>query len=403
MNVSIVIPAVGESITEGVLANWTTEDGRQVTEGDTLFELETEKTTIEVPAPATGKLSITVPGGTQVRIGQTVGAIDTAAAVEAHSEEDKRDVPPKVTPDPAASSRGNSGGRPISPLAKRLLSGSTVDIAAIRGTGPGGRITKADVLAAEGQSNTAPAVTPPPEPSPAAGTARATRRVSMSPMRKATARRLAEAARTAAYVTTFNEIDMLKVMEIRSHLRDEFEQEHGTRIGFMSFFVKACCQALTAYPSVNAFVEGDEVIYNDFHDIGIAISTESGLVVPVIRDADTLHFAQIEAAITAFAQKARRKRLLPSDLEGGTFTITNGGVFGSLLSTPIPAYPQTAILGMHTIQSRPVAVGDAVVIRPMMYVALTYDHRVIDGKEAVGFLSRVKGFIEDPDKLLLEL
>ena len=410
MKTDIVIPAIGESITEGVLANWIRREGESIAEGDPLFEFETEKTTIEVPSPAAGVLSRTVENGQQVQVGQVVGAITATVEGVASEPATANEKEPGAGHPSVSSPRPRSSAARISPLAKHALSSSTVDISEIKGSGPGGRITRADVLEAEKHAVTEPdvtTVTPAvvPETGPIRGTEekRGTRRVPMSPIRKATARRLAEASRSAAYVTTFNEIDMVKVMEIRNHLREQFEQEHGSRIGFMSFFVKACCQALTSYPSVNAFVDGDTIVYNDYHDIGIAISIDSGLVVPVIRNADTMHFAEIEAAIAGFAQKARAKRLLPSDLEGGTFTITNGGIFGSLFSTPIPAFPQTAILGMHTIQSRPVAVEGAVVIRPMMYVALTYDHRVIDGKEAVGFLARVKGFIEDPDKLLLEL
>jgi 2-oxoglutarate dehydrogenase E2 component (dihydrolipoamide succinyltransferase) len=232
---------------------------------------------------------------------------------------------------------------------------------------------------------------------------RRTERVPMTAIRKRTAERLAKARQTAAYLTTFNEIDMAKVSEIRAHHRAEFEAEHGIRIGYMSFFVKACCQALKEYPGVNAMIEGDEIVYNHFYDIGVAISLDRGLIVPVIRDADALNFAQIETAVADLAQRAKAKKLAPDELTGGTFTITNGGVFGSLLSTPIPAYPQSAILGMHAIKKRPVVVDDQIVIRPMMYVALSYDHRLIDGREAIGFLARIKEYIEEPDKLLLEL
>lgn len=222
-------------------------------------------------------------------------------------------------------------------------------------------------------------------------------------IRKRTAERLVRAKQTAAHLTTFNEIDMHAVMDIRSRRKDAFEKEHGTRLGFMSFFVKACCQALKEFPAVNTQVDGDDILYHHFYNIGVAISIESGLIVPVIRSADTLHFADIEAAITDLARRAKEKRVQPDELTGGTFSITNGGVFGSLLSTPIPAFPQTAILGMHAIRKRPVVVDDQIVARPMMYVALTYDHRVIDGREAIGFLARVRDYIEEPDKLLLEL
>jgi 2-oxoglutarate dehydrogenase E2 component (dihydrolipoamide succinyltransferase) len=225
----------------------------------------------------------------------------------------------------------------------------------------------------------------------------------MTAIRRKTAERLVQAKSTAAYLTTFNEIDMQKVVEIRAHYKAEFEKEHGIRIGFMSFFVKACCQALKEYPDVNARVDGSDIIYNYFYDIGVAISIDRGLIVPVLRDADRLHFADIETAISDLANRAQEKKLLPDELTGGTFTITNGGVFGSLLSTPIPAYPQSAILGMHAIKKRPVVIDDQITVRSMMYVALTYDHRIIDGREAVGFLARIKEYIEDPDKLLLEL
>ena len=228
-------------------------------------------------------------------------------------------------------------------------------------------------------------------------------RVPMTMIRKRTAERLVQARQTAAHLTTFNEIDMQKVSDIRTRHKTDFEKEHGTRIGFMSFFVKACCQALKEFPAVNTQVEGDDIIYQHFYDIGVAMSIESGLIVPVLRDADAKSFAQIESAIADLAKRAQEKKLLPDELAGGTFTITNGGVFGSLLSTPIPAYPQTAILGMHAIKKRPVAIDDQIVVRPMMYVALTYDHRVIDGREAIGFLARVKDFIEEPERLLLRL
>jgi 2-oxoglutarate dehydrogenase E2 component (dihydrolipoamide succinyltransferase) len=225
----------------------------------------------------------------------------------------------------------------------------------------------------------------------------------MTAIRRKTAERLVQAQHAAAYLTTFNEIDMQKVVEIRAHYKTEFQKEHGIKIGFMSFFVKACCQALREFPQVNAWVDGQDIIYNHFYDIGVAISIERGLIVPIIRDADKLHFADIEAVIADLAKRAQEKKLAPDELTGGTFTITNGGVFGSLLSTPIPAYPQSAILGMHAIKKRPVVIDDRITIRPMMYAALSYDHRLIDGREAIGFLARIKEFIEDPDKLLLEL
>jgi 2-oxoglutarate dehydrogenase E2 component (dihydrolipoamide succinyltransferase) len=254
----------------------------------------------------------------------------------------------------------------------------------------------------------APAAAPPPAPAPPSPAVqppgeRRTERVPMSAIRRRTAERLVKAKQTAAYLTTFNEIDMAKVMDIRRQYKDDFLKEHGIKIGFMSFFVKACCQALKEYRGVNAMIDGDDIVYNDFYDIGVAISIERGLVVPIVRNADKLNFAEIEAAIADLAKRAKEKRLVPDELTGGTFTITNGGIFGSLMSTPIPAYPQSAILGMHAIKQRPVVIDDEIVIRPMMYVALSYDHRIIDGREAVSFLVRVKEYIEAPDKLLLEL
>ncbi|NQV32500.1 MAG: dihydrolipoyllysine-residue succinyltransferase, partial [Phycisphaeraceae bacterium] len=317
---------------------------------------------------------------------------------------------------------------PLSPSVRKVVANHGLDPSLIQGTGKDGRITKVDALraaeaqkAAEGQAKesgqpepvtqtptaspratTLPTVASPPMPVPLAGS-RKTQRVPMSRMRKKTAERLVQAKQATAYLTTFNEIDMQPVMDIRSHLKDGFEKQHGTRIGFMSFYIKACCQALKAFPAVNSQIDGSDILYHNHYDIGVAVSLEQGLIVPVIRNADHLSFAEIESSIVALAQRAKNKQLLPDELSGGTFSITNGGVFGSLMSTPIPAYPQTAILGMHTIKKRPVVIDDQIVARPMMYVALTYDHRVIDGKDAVRFLALVRDFVEQPDKLLLEL
>jgi 2-oxoglutarate dehydrogenase E2 component (dihydrolipoamide succinyltransferase) len=286
----------------------------------------------------------------------------------------------------------------MSPAVRRLVAEHKLDAEAIEGTGKDGRITKADALRAAEQQE-APVQARQPEVTGE----RRTERVAMSRIRKRTADRLVRAKQSTAYLTTFNEIDMQKVIEIRTQYKEQFQKEHGIKIGFMSFFVKACCQALKEFPAVNTQLDGETIVYNYFYDIGVAISLDEGLIVPIIRDADMRHFADIEAAIASMAQRAKEKKLMPDELTGGTFTITNGGVFGSLLSTPIPAYPQTAILGMHAIKKRPVIIDDQITVRPMMYVALTYDHRVIDGREAVRFLARVKDFIEDPDKLLLEL
>lgn len=379
MKKEVNIPEIGESITTGVIVSWLKHNGDQVKEGETLFELETDKALLEIPSPGTGILEILVEEGTEVSIGQTVALLGTDDA------ETVEPAPP-----------------------------STTETAKAEVEQPPHVEAEAQTPKSEPFSSPEPAqagvetpeTTPPP--SAAAGQAptgdkRRTERVRMTTIRRKTAERLVQARQRAAYLTTFNEIDMQKVIEIRTHYKTEFQKEHGIRIGFMSFFVKACCQALKEFPDVNARVDGEDIIYNYFYDIGVAISIERGLIVPIIRDADTLHFADIEAAIADLAKRAQEKKLSPDELAGGTFTISNGGVFGSLLSTPIPAYPQSAIFGMHAIKKRPVVIDDEIAIRPMMYVALSYDHRVIDGRQAIGFLLHIKEYIEDPDKLLLEL
>jgi len=369
---------------------------------------------LEIPSTGSGTLKILVDEGTEVAIGQTVAMLGDGQAAA------KPSIPTEVEAVVSEDKKGDS--KPLSPAVRRVVAEHSLDPAAIAGTGKDGRITKEDALrAAEEQKlsippaeeTAAPAPSPPPaqpaaepsavEPKPHAGGERRSERVPMSRIRKRTADRLVQATQSSAYLTTFNEIDMQKVIDIRTHYKAQFEKDHGIKIGFMSFFVKACCQALKEYACVNTEIDGTDIIYKYFYDIGVAVSIEEGLIVPNIRGADKLHFAEIEAMIASLAKRARDKKLLPDELTGGTFTITNGGIFGSLLSTPIPAYPQTAILGMHAIKKRPVAIDDKIVIRPMMYVALTYDHRVIDGRDAVGFLARIKEFIEQPDKLLLEL
>jgi 2-oxoglutarate dehydrogenase E2 component (dihydrolipoamide succinyltransferase) len=400
MKKEIKVPSVGESITTGIIVSWLKADGDQVQEGDNLFELETEKAVLEIPSTGAGTLEILVEAGKEVQIGQTVallgpaevGAKPTAAA------------PQK----PAPTADDKSAGPAMSPAVRRLVAEHKLDTESIEGTGKDGRITKADALrAAEQQAAAGTAAQEEEAPAQARQSEvtgeRRTERVPMSRIRKRTADRLVRAKQSTAYLTTFNEIDMQKVIDIRTQYKAQFQKEHGIKIGFMSFFVKACCQALKEFPAVNTQLDGETIVYKYFYDIGVAISLDEGLIVPIIRDADMRHFADIEAAIASMAQRAKEKKLMPDELTGGTFTITNGGVFGSLLSTPIPAYPQTAILGMHAIKKRPVVIDDQITVRPMMYVALTYDHRVIDGREAVRFLARVKDFIEDPDKLLLEL
>lgn len=425
MKEEIKVPSVGESITTGVIVSWLKHNGDQIEEGDILFELETDKAVLEIPSTGTGTLEITVEEGTEVSIGQTVALLDSSQ----ESAQTSRTTPQEPS---TAEDQANTT-QVLSPAVRRIIGEHKLDPKKIQGSGKGGRITKADAMrAVEQQGSVSPVAeeaplpeqAPPPSPSPPepephrqapspvppvvaspeqAVEQRRTEMIPMSTIRRKTAERLVRATQNSAYLTTFNEIDMHKVIDIRTHYKEEFQKEHGIKIGFVSFFVKACCQALKEFPCVNTQINGNDIMYKYFYDIGVAISIDQGLVVPNIRNADKLHFAEIEAMIASLAQRAREKKLLPDELTGGTFTITNGGVFGSMLSTPIPAYPQTAILGMHAIKKRPVVVDEKITIRPMMYVALTYDHRVIDGKDAVGFLARIRDFIEEPDKLLLEL
>lgn len=410
MKEEIKVPSVGESITTSVIVSWLKRNGDQVEEGDILFELETDKAVLEIPSTGAGTLEILVEEGKEVSIGQTVALLGPS-----NVEKQTRAPIPQKHP---ADLDQNNVTLVLSPAVRRIVAEHKLDPKTIKGTGKGGRITKADALLAVEQKDAAgrtPEEIASPKSAPlpmahsvATSGGQATRerrseRVPMSTIRRKTAERLVQATQSSAYLTTFNEIDMQKVIDIRTHYKEEFQKEHGIKIGFVSFFVKACCQALKEFPCVNTQIDGDDIIYKYFYDIGVAISIDEGLIVPNIRNADKLHFAEIEAMISSLATRAREKKLLPDELTGGTFTITNGGVFGSLLSTPIPAYPQTAILGMHAIKKRPVVVDDQITIRPMMYVALTYDHRVIDGRDAVSFLARIKDFIEEPDKLLLEL
>ncbi|MFQ3630821.1 2-oxoglutarate dehydrogenase complex dihydrolipoyllysine-residue succinyltransferase [Roseiflexus sp.] len=398
MAVEIKVPTLGESIVEATVGAWRKHEGDPIAAGEVLVELETDKVTVEVAAEESGVLSrILKPDGAVVTMGETLGFItETAAAPVAAQLHD-----------------GASGARVMAtPVARRVAETQGVNIAAIPGSGPGGRVTKEDVLKREGMHRPAPAdhappppVSPPaPTPTPAAvsGEERREERIRMSRRRQTIAARLVEAQRTAAMLTTFNEIDMSAVIDLRKRHRDQFRERHGIGLGFMSFFTKAVIGALKAFPLLNAEIRGDDIIVKRYYDIGIAVSTDEGLVVPVLRDADRLSFAEIERGIEELARRARESKLTIADLQGGTFTITNGGIFGSLMSTPILNTPQVGILGMHKIQERPVALNGQVVIRPMMYVALSYDHRIIDGREAVSFLVRVKELVEDPERLLLE-
>ncbi len=403
--VSIQVPGVGESITEGILSRWLKPDGSAVKANEPLFELETDKASNVVPAPAAGVLKIRVPEGSTVEIGSSVGTIDPSGVTTAPSAAATApaDAPSSVPSD-------NGGGNTptgLSPAVRRIVAEEKVDASQLEGSGRGGRITKGDVLAHLEQPATAPKTTTPVAPPPAAAqpSARGPRetRQRMTGIRQKIAQRLVEAQHTAAILTTFNEADMSRIMDLRTKYKESFQKKHGVGLGFMSFFVKAVIEGLKAYPAVNGRVDGQDIVFNHAYDIGVAVSTERGLMVPVVRDADQLTFAGIEKAIGDFAKKSRENAISVADLQGGTFTITNGGVFGSLLSTPILNPPQSGILGMHTIQRRPVAVDDQVVIRPMMYLALSYDHRIVDGKEAVSFLVKVKECVENPERILLEI
>jgi 2-oxoglutarate dehydrogenase E2 component (dihydrolipoamide succinyltransferase) len=393
---SVIIPPMGESISSGVLAKWHVKDGDIVKKDQPLFELETDKITSEGTAEAAGKVTLKVAAGTEVKIGETVATIDSEATAGTAA-------PAAAPAAPAAAAKEASA----SPAVRRLAEETGLNPATVTGTGKGGRVTKGDMLAAgEKPAAAAPAPAPAapvaaPKPAVPAGT-RQTRK-KMSPLRQKIAQRLVAAQHEAAMLTTFNEVDMSAVMALRSKYQDDFVKKNGFKLGFMSFFAKAVVNALKEVPGINAQIDGNEIVENHYYDVGVAVSTEKGLMVPVIRDCDTLSMAGIEKAIGDVAKRARDGKITLADLEGGVFTITNGGTFGSMLSTPIINAPQSAILGLHAINDRPVAVNGQVVIRPMMYLALSYDHRLVDGKEAVTFLVKVKQAIEDPARLLLSI
>ncbi|HUX11486.1 MAG TPA: 2-oxoglutarate dehydrogenase complex dihydrolipoyllysine-residue succinyltransferase [Spirochaetia bacterium] len=426
----VTVPSVGESISNGILATWLKQDGDLVAQGEEIFELETDKATMAVPSPAAGILRITIPAETEVSIGQVVARLEEGKAPAAAGSS-VRDANSGAESKANGANDGKRAAEPVAvegrilddlaPAVRRLVSENRLDPASIKGTGKDGRITKEDVLSAmqaaasqtiptqssvRGTADSATA-SPPAGATRSASTAAAgkagERRVPMTNFRKRIAENLVNAKQGAAHLTTFNEVDMSEVMALRKKYRDEFEKKHGVRLGFMSFFIKASELALSDFPEANAFIDGTDIVYHDYCNIGVAVSTERGLITPVIRNVESLGFADIERQIISFGKRAQEKRLSPDELMGGTFTITNGGVFGSMLSTPIPNPPQSAILGMHSIQDRPVALDGQVVIRPIMYVALTYDHRILDGREAIGFLKKVKTLIEDPALMLLNL
>ena len=391
MSIDITVPKLPESVADATLVIWHKKPGDRVARDENLADLETDKVVLEVPAPAAGTLvEIKVVAGTTVTSGQLLAVFEAgeASAVAAPVAAAVAATPAA----PAAAAASKSG-----PAAQRAAAEAGVDLATVQGSAKGGRATKADVAAAVA----APVAVPAPVVAQLPASARGEHRVPMTRLRQRIAERLVSAQATQALLTTFNEVDLLAVNELRARHKDRFEKAHGVKLGFSSFFVKATIEALKKYPLINASVDGTDVLYHEYYDIGVAVSTDRGLVVPVLRDADTLSFADIEKGVGDFATRARKGGLTMDDLTGGTFSITNGGVFGSLLSTPIVNAPQSAILGMHKIQERPVAVNGQVVIRPMMYLALTYDHRIIDGKEAVQFLVAIKESLEDPGRLLI--
>jgi 2-oxoglutarate dehydrogenase E2 component (dihydrolipoamide succinyltransferase) len=410
MPANIVVPEVGESIVEARVARWIRNAGEAVALGDPLVELETDKVNLEVPAPVAGVLvRIDHQAGADVKIGEVLGVIDESATATATATAPAAPAAaPAMAPPAAAAKAAETDKTRATPTAKKAAEQNEVNLAAVKGTGVAGRVTKKDVeQAAQGSSapaKAAPAPAPavrPPAPRVASGE-RTEERIRMSKRRATIAKRLIEAQSTAAMLTTFNEVDMSAVMALRERRKQAFKEKHGVNLGLSSFFVKAAIGALKEIPRVNAELQGDEMVLKHYYDIGVAVGAAEGLVVPVLRDADRMSFAEIEHQVRYFAQAAQDGSLSLADLKGGTFTITNGGVFGSLMSTPILNPPQVAILGLHAIKDRPAAVNGQVVIRPMMYLALTYDHRIIDGSEAVRFLVKVKELVEDPALLLID-
>jgi len=399
----IMTPALGESVTEATVARWTKKPGEAVKKDEILVELETDKVSLEVASPADGVLSEVMAGdGDTVEPGTLLGKVEEGAkAAERPKAEDKKPEPKKEAAKPEPKEEKTAEDKPLSPSVRRIAEEEGLDTSKIEGSGKDGRITKGDALAALEQRAKQPETKP--EPAASREIHEREERVRMSRLRQTIARRLKEAQNNAAMLTTFNEVDMSAVMAVRSQYKDVFEKRHGVKLGFMSFFVKAVIHGLKEVPEVNAEIDGQDLIYKNHYDIGVAVGTEKGLVVPVVRDADAMNLAEIEKAIGALGKKARDGDLALEDLQGGTFTISNGGVYGSLMSTPILNAPQSGILGMHKIQPRPMAVDGKVEVRPMMYLALSYDHRVVDGQGAVTFLVKVKEAIEDPQRLLLDL
>ena len=419
MTIEVKVPQLPESVAEATVVNWHKAAGDAVKRDENLVDLETEKVVLEVPAPKDGILTeIRKNDGDTVEADEVLAVIDPdASAVQAKSgtqpqEKDATQAQERAAPKSEEKAAKTSGGPPpqTSPAVRKLLDEHDLDASDIQGTGKAGRVVKEDVLKyLEQQKQPEPAAgeapTAPPPPSPAAGASgeRSERREPMSRLRATVASRLKDAQNTAAMLTTFNDVNLQEVMDLRARYKEKFEEKHGARLGMMSFFAKASVEGLKRFPAVNAYIEGGDIVYHDYQDIGIAVASPRGLVVPVVRDTDRKSLAEIELEIAELGKKARDGKITMEELTGGTFTITNGGVFGSMLSTPILNPPQSAILGMHRIEKRPIAENDQVVIRPMMYLALTYDHRIVDGAEAVRFLVTIKEMLEDPARLLLQI
>src|SRR5215813_5516483 len=424
----IRVPTLGESVTEATIGRWFKQPGEKVAVDEPVVELETDKVTIEVPAPAAGVLTdIAAKDGSTVAVGALLGRIEEGAAgaspttkpsekapaakpVGAGPEQPRpREAPPPQQPAPAHRAREAPADVPLAPSVRKLSAESGIDAATVPGSGRDGRVTKGDMLAAIERAAAQPTPVPQPAaavqvraPSPADDAARE-ERVKMTRLRATIARRLKDAQNTAAMLTTFNEVDMGEVMKLRNQYREPFEKKHGVKLGFMSFFVAASVQALKEIPAVNAEIDGSDIVYKNYYHVGIAVGTEKGLVVPVVRDCDHKSISDIEKSIAGFGRRAREGSLKIEDMQGGTFTITNGGIYGSLMSTPILNAPQSGILGMHKIQERPMVVAGKIEARPMMYLALSYDHRIVDGREAVTFLVRVKECLEEPARIVLDL
>ena len=419
MSTEIRVPTLGESITEATVAQWYKKPGEAVSADEPLCELETDKVTIEVPAPSAGVMGdVAVEDGATVEVGALLGEILEGTGASAIASSPSNDAPVSTPPEPWATDTNEAPKQEpavksateegvLAPSVRRLVDEHGLDAAALSGSGKGGRLTKGDVLEAVEKGVTTFAEIPAPPVSArsddSSGLPQLEERVKMTRLRQTIAKRLKESQNTAAMLTTFNEVDMSELMSVRSAYKEQFEKKHGAKLGFMSFFVKACVVALQEIPAVNAEIDGTDIVYKHYVNMGVAVGTDKGLVVPVVRNAHLMGFAEIETTIAEYGQKAREGSLAIDDLQGGTFTISNGGVYGSLMSTPILNSPQSGILGMHKIQERPIVVDGEIVVRPMMYLALSYDHRIVDGKEAVTFLVRVKEGLENPERLLLNL